>query len=122
MRSLRNGSFIKWFYPGMHIKRWLALVLIGITLMGLGFGYVLREVYASYTFPGWVGDATLQFLPRLVRAALFVSVATGIILAGVWKLNTSMLAAFRSSPDDSLADTIYNFRYRARGPKIVAIG
>jgi uncharacterized cofD-like protein len=123
MRSLRNGSFIKWFYLGMHIKRWLLLVLFGLTIMGLGFGYVLREVYDSYAFPGWVGDATLQFLPRLVRAALFVTVATGSILYGLWKLNTSLLAAFvRPSSDDSIVEAIYRYRYQARGPKVVAIG
>jgi uncharacterized cofD-like protein len=124
MRSLWNANFIKWFYFGMHIKRWLALVLIGVAIMGLGFGYVLREVYVTYTFPEWVYYTTLQFLPRLVRAALFLGVATSIILFGVWKLNTSLLAAFvRPTGDDaSIVDQIYAYRSRARGPKIVAIG
>lgn len=123
MRSLRNGNFIKWFYFGMHIKRWLALVLIGVAIMGLGFGYVLREVYVTYTFPDWVYYITLQFVPRLVRAAMFISVATSIILLGVWKLNTSLLAAFiNPSNEDSLVETIYRYRYQARGPKVVAIG
>jgi uncharacterized cofD-like protein len=123
MRALLNANFIKWFYFGMHIKRWLALVLIGVAIMGLGFGYILREVYVSYTFPEWVYYMTLQFLPRLARAALFMSVASGIILFGVWKLNTSLLAAFvRPSGDDSIVEAIYRYRYQARGPKIVAIG
>ena len=100
MRSLRNGSFIKWFYLGMHIKRWLLLVLIGVAIMGLGFGYVLREVYVNYTFPSWVYYLTLQFLPRFVRAALFIGVAISIILFGVWKLNTSLLAAFVGRSDE----------------------
>jgi uncharacterized cofD-like protein len=123
MRSLRNGSFIKWFYFGMHIKRWLALVLIGVAIMGLGFGYFLRELYFSYTFPEWVYYVTLQFLPRFVRGALFVTFASGIILFGVWKLNTSLLAAFlRPSRDEDIVETIYRYRYQSRGPKIVAIG
>ncbi|HLF70574.1 MAG TPA: gluconeogenesis factor YvcK family protein [Dehalococcoidia bacterium] len=123
MGFLRNGSFIKWFYFGMHIKRWLALVLIGVAIMGLGFGYILREVYVSYTFPDWVYYVTLQFLPRFARAALFMTIATSIILFAVWKLNTSLLAAFvRPSDDDSIVETIYRYRYQMRGPKIVAIG
>jgi uncharacterized cofD-like protein len=123
MRSLRNGSFIKWFYFGMHIKRWLALVLIGVAIMGLGFGYILREVYLNYTFPEWVYYVTLQFLPRFVRAALFIGVSVGMIMFAVWKLNTSLLAAFvRPSNEDSLVETIYRYRYQARGPKVVAIG
>ena len=123
MRSIRNASFLKWFYPGMHIKRWLFLVLVGVSLMGLGFGYILREVYVSYTFPEWVYYLTLQFLPRFVRGALFISAAAALIIVGVWKLNTSLLAAFiNPRRDENLVDTIYRFRYQSRGPKIVAIG
>ena len=123
MRSLSRYSFLKWLAVGMHIKRWLLLVLLGVTLMGLGFGYVLREVYFSYTFPDWVAYATLQFLPRLVRAALFMFVACSVIVFAVWKLNTSLLAAFiKPSNDESVLDTIYRYRYQARGPKVVAIG
>ncbi|HXH22040.1 MAG TPA: gluconeogenesis factor YvcK family protein [Dehalococcoidia bacterium] len=123
MRSIRNGSFIKWFYFGMHIKRWLLLVLIGVSLMGLGFGYILREVYLNYTFPEWVYYVTLQFLPRFVRAALFISAAAALIVIGVWKLNTSLLAAFvNPRRDDSIVEAIYRYRYQSRGPKIVAIG
>ena len=123
MKSFSSPSFVKWFYLGMHIKRWLALVLIGVAIMGLGLGYILREVYASYTFPDWVYYVTLQFLPRLVRAAMFLFVASSIILFAVWKLNTSLLAAFiNPSKDENIVDTIYRYRYQSRGPKVVAIG
>jgi uncharacterized cofD-like protein len=123
MRSIRNGSFIKWFYPGMHIKRWLFLVLVGVSIMGLGFGYILRELYVSYTFPEWVYYLTLQFLPRFVRGALFITAAISLIMFGVFKLNGSLLAAFiHPSREENLVDTIYRYRYQARGPKVVAIG
>jgi uncharacterized cofD-like protein len=123
MRSLRNGSFIKWFYFGMHIKRWLALIVIGIAIMGLGFGYVAREVYQQYTFPEWVYYATLQFLPRFVRAALFLFASVSIIFFAVWRLNASLLAAFiHPSNDESILDAVYRYRQGARGPKVVAIG
>src|SRR5688572_23973215 len=122
MQSLRTGNFIKWFYLGMHIKRWLALTLVGVAIMGLGFGYVLREVYVQYTFPSEVYYLTLQFMPRYVRAALFIVVAMSIILFSVWKLNTSLVDAFRTTENDSLLDAVFRYRYQARGPKIVAIG
>ena len=62
MRQLiRDPSFIKWFYFGMHIKRWLLLLLIGVAIMGLGFGYFLREVYGTYTFSA---SATATPSPR----------------------------------------------------------
>jgi uncharacterized cofD-like protein len=107
----------------MHIKRWLLMVLIGVAIMGLGFGYVLREVYDEVTFPDQAYYVTLQFLPRLVRAAIFLTVASTFILFAVWKLNTSLLAAFITpAGDENIVDTIYRYRYQSRGPKIVCIG
>ena len=123
MRALRDSNFLKWFYFGMHIKRWLLLLLIGVAIMGLGFGYFLREVYVSYTFPGFVYYLTLQFVPRYARGAMFVVASAGIILFAIWKLNSSLLSAFiRPGRDESLVNIIYNHRYLRRGPKVVAIG
>ena len=124
MRLLKvDPSLLKWLYFGMHIKRWLLLLLVGVAIMGLGFGYFLREVYFSYTFPDWVYYVTLQFLPRYVRGGLFVGGSTALILFSVWKLNRSLLSAFiRPGNEESLVNIIYNHRYLRRGPKVVAIG
>jgi uncharacterized cofD-like protein len=118
-----DPSFVKWFYLGMHIKRWLLLLLVGVAIMGLGFGYFLREIYFSYTFPSEAYYLTLQFLPRWVRGLIFVTVSAALILFAIWKLNKSLLSAFmRPGQDESLVNIIYNHRYLRRGPKIVAIG
>ena len=123
MRALKDQNFIKWFYFGMHIKRWLLLLLLGVAAMGLGLSYLLREVYVSYTFPGFVYYLTLQFLPRTARGALFIGGSVGVILFSIWKLNSSLLSAFlRPGHDESLVNIIYNYRYLNRGPRIVAIG
>jgi uncharacterized cofD-like protein len=124
MRGLiRDPGFIKWFYFGMHIKRWLLLLLVGVAVMGLGFGYFLREVYVSYTFPAFVYYLTLQFVPRWLRGAIFVTASLGIIGFAIWKLNQSLLSAFiKPERNESIVDIIYNHRYLRRGPKIVAIG
>ncbi len=124
MRFLRiDSSFLKWFYFGMHIKRWLLLLLVGVAIMGLGFGYFLRELYQSYTFPSWAYYVTLQFIPRYVRGALFVSLSAALIVVAIWQLNRSLLSAFlRPGRDERLVNIIYNHRYLRRGPKIVALG
>jgi hypothetical protein len=43
LHSLRE-KLRKWFYFSIHIKLWLALVVIGATVMGLGLGLVLKEL------------------------------------------------------------------------------
>jgi len=40
MSRVFTFDFFKWFYPGMHIKRWLALIVIGVAIMTFGLGYV----------------------------------------------------------------------------------
>ncbi|MCK9486894.1 MAG: YvcK family protein [Dehalococcoidia bacterium] len=121
---MSRDNFTKWLYFGLHIKRWLLLIMVAVAVMGLGFAYLLREVYVSYTFPGWVEYATLQFIPRWARGALFISVASGLTVFSAWKLNQSIALAVLppSTRPNDVVDMVYRNRTRDRGPKIVAIG
>ena len=42
MRKLR---FPRWMYPGMHLKRWLLLSFLGITVMALGAAILIVDWY-----------------------------------------------------------------------------
>src|SRR5439155_16960721 len=77
--------------------------------------------YGTVPLPEEAGQATLQFLPRVVRAALFVTLGLVLAFVGLWRLNKSVLDTV-SPNGGNLVDQIYNFRYRSRGPKIVAMG
>ena len=125
MNRLPRLDFLKWFYLGMHIKRWLALMVIGVAVMTFGLAYILREAYMSgFTFPGFMYYLTLQFIPRYVRGGLFMVGAGGLILFAVWKLNQSLLSVLvpNRRSTESLVNVIYNQRFLRRGPRIVAIG
>ncbi len=116
-------DFLKWLYPGMHIKRWLLLLLVGISGIGLGLAYILREVYEVYTFPDVFYYVTLQFIPRYFRGALFLLISAAVIIVAVWRFNRSLiLALIPNGRDDSLVNIVYQQRYLRRGPKTVAIG
>ncbi|MCC6381492.1 MAG: YvcK family protein [Dehalococcoidia bacterium] len=122
-RQIREHTAFKWLYPGMHIKRWLVLLLFGVCLMGLGIAYVLREAYLQYTLPGIFYYLTLQFFPRWGRGLLFIVLSLSTVGIATWKLNQSLLYAFiRPEREASVAEMIYNKRILGRGPKIVAIG
>ncbi len=125
MRRLLDADFLKWFYPGMHIKRWLALMIIGVAIMTFGLAYIMREAYISgFTFPGFVYYLTLQFIPRYIRGVAFMISAAGLIIYAFWKLNHSIVSAVMPSRNgnESIVNMIYNQRALRRGPKIVAIG
>ncbi|HEY7064333.1 MAG TPA: gluconeogenesis factor YvcK family protein, partial [Chloroflexota bacterium] len=112
---------LKLLYPGMHLKRWLLVLMIGLLVLVLGAAYVLVEVYRSAPLPEEAFWVTLQFLPRPLRALLFVGVGAGLITWALWRLNRSLIDALAPGQSD-IVETIYNFRARQRGPKVVAIG
>lgn len=116
------GSSLKWLIPGMGVKRWLLLLFVGITIVSLGAGYVLVEVYRTWAFPSVFYYLTLQFIPRAWRGLLFGTVGIAAIVIAVFQLNRSLLSAFRHPGQSSLVDIIYNHRHRSRGPRVVAIG
>jgi uncharacterized cofD-like protein len=124
MRLLRKYEFIKWLYPGMHIKRWLLLLMAGVAMAGLGIAYLLREVYVSFTFPPIFYYLTLQFIPYWGRGLIFVGGAAAAITIATWQLNSSIISALMPHQNGhrSLVDVIYSHRLLRRGPKIVAIG
>lgn len=121
---LRQHNALKWLYPGMHVKRWLALLLLGVVLMALGIAYVLREAYLTYTLPGEFYYITLQFIPHWGRGVIFMCIALLTVGLSVYKLNESLLwAIVRPNPGDGpMVQAIYNRRILSRGPKVVAIG
>ncbi len=62
--SPTRASAWKWLSVGIGVKRWLVVLLFGITLLSLGAAYVLVEMYREQPFPDFVYYLTLQFLPR----------------------------------------------------------
>ncbi len=116
-------NFLKLLYPGMHIKRWLLLFMLGVVIISLGFAYILRQVYIYYTFPNFVWYITLQFIPRYIRGALFMGVGVACIVVAVWRIYQSLISALLpAGKEDSLVNIIYNTYHLKRGPKVVAIG
>lgn len=115
-------NFLKWFYPGMHVKRWLLLLLVGITIISLGIAYVMVEFYRNQPFPEYVSYLTLQFVPRWVRGILFIGVGVAAAGLAILRFNRSLLSVFLPPGRDNLVDMVYQHRYLRRGPKIVAIG
>ncbi len=115
---------MKLLQPGMRVKRWVALIFVGLVATSLGFAYILTHIYRVQPFPEVAGVLTLQFIDRLERGILFVVFGLFFFFIGLLRLNQSMLAAFvgNNGNNKSVVDTIYSYRVRQRGPRIVVIG
>ncbi|MSQ24091.1 MAG: YvcK family protein [Chloroflexi bacterium] len=113
---------LKYLYPGMHIKRWIALTTLGLVCTSLGIAYFLVQVYRVQPLPEFASELTLQFIDRSVRGALFLLLGLAAMAVGFWKLNQTLAAAFVRRGRGSVLEEIYSTRARDRGPKIVVIG
>lgn len=116
------SSLLKWLYPGMHVKRWLVLLLFGITFVSLGIAYIITNLYRTQPFPEEAYYLTLQFVDRPIRGALFILI--GVVVNGIAliRLNRSLLSPFLGAERGDLVDVIYQHRHLSRGPRVVAIG
>ena len=45
----RLNQFLRWFMPGLGVKRWLLSILAGITLLGVGLAIFLLDLYRTGT-------------------------------------------------------------------------
>ena len=125
VRVKKFASNLKlWLTPGLGIKRWLIVVLIGTTLIALGFAVLILDVYRE-TEISWLrlifNFISLSFLSRWLRALIFGGAGFFILLIGIWELNKSILKPF-VKPGQPVIDTLSDFKKRSRGPRVVAIG
>ena len=123
--SLRGGRLRYWLVPGIGVKRWLALVLVGELALALAGAFVLKQIYRNIILPGPLGGVvyvlTLQFLPYGERAVPLLVAGIVLFLVGVVKLVRTLLLPY-GDPSGPLVEVIYQKRYLARGPRVVAIG
>ena len=116
-------SIRRWLHPGMNIKRWLVLLLAGITLLAVGAGYFLRVLYEAHVlFPWWVYYLTLQFWPREMRGALFVVAGGALVTIALLHLNRTLIGALLPRGHARVVDLLDRKRRLHRGPRIVVIG
>jgi uncharacterized cofD-like protein len=109
----------RWLTPGIGIKRWLVLLVCGITLLVLGFSSLLRQLYP---LPDVFYYLTFQFIPRGLRAGLFGVAGVAAVVVALIGINRTLLEPFVEADPEKVIDAVYDYRRRERGSKIVAIG
>jgi uncharacterized cofD-like protein len=117
----------RWLTPGIGIKRWLGVVFIGLLLLAVAFAHFLRQITRDYTPTGPAGGLidllTLQFLPFALRGFVAASVGVLLVAVGAYRTVHVLTDPLRAhDPEQPLVELIYQKRFLARGPRIVAIG
>ncbi|MCK4693330.1 MAG: YvcK family protein, partial [Anaerolineales bacterium] len=111
----------RWLKPGLGVKRWLLVLVVGTTLIGLGLAVLLLDIYRAYPESPWLALLSLSALPRWLRALVLSLAGLSLLLIAVFSLNRTLLAPY-IRPGKSVVEAVAQHRRLERGPKIVTIG
>lgn len=117
-------EIFRWLSPGLGVKRWLGLILIGITLIALGFAVLILDIYRNAPETWWVpvlAFLSLRFLSRPLRAVIFGGLGLFMLLWGIFGLNRTLMQPF-VKPGKDIFTEVSSYRKRERGPRIVVLG
>jgi len=121
----RLRRFLRWFTPGLGVKRWFLLALTGMTLLGVGLALLLLDLYrmetTNPTLLTLLSYASLRFLPRWMRVVVFGGLGLGMFALGIWELNRALMRPFMR-PGAHIVEQLADYRRRGRGPRVTAIG
>jgi len=89
----RLRGLLRWLQPGLGVKRWIFIILIGTTVIALGLSLFVIDLYRRAPENWWlplVSMASLRSLPRLARVLVFEVSGIAIIIWGIAGLNRSL--------------------------------
>lgn len=124
----RLQRWSRWFAPGIGVKRWSALLLLGILLISAGAALIV-----NVQLLGWlefvIFQAALSLLV-LTGGTLSPSLLGGILIAfgaavvffGLRGTISSVAGALLPRGDTPLVELLHQQRHRRRGRRIVAVG
>ncbi len=115
--AVRFRNNWRWLEPGLGVKRWLVVMVVGILLIGLAVGVIAQHVYAAlavqFVFPPLLWPWTAVLVLGLTGG--------GLVVWGLACMNRNLLAPFVRDGDEVM-EALQRHRRRERGPKVVAIG
>ena len=118
-------KFLKWLYPGLGVKRWFILGIIGLLLLSTGIALLLHINIVDYIinmiFEVILNlSGSLPYYTNLIIGIILIVISLALLTyAGnrfVDKLNKEIYK------DDDFVNVLYKKNQLQKGPKVVAIG
>lgn len=124
----RISSALKWLYPGMRVKRWLLLLLLGVFSILVGVVFLANinvldylEVAARLAYSRF--GIQLNQPKTLVPISLgLIALGLAVIVVSIKQIIDSITSVISPQNKGKLADVIYQKRYLSQGQNIVVIG
>lgn len=120
----QSGRWFKWLSPGLLIKRWLFISVVGVflTTLGIAIWIKLTPIYYIVQLVGNVLEWVTKLFPSYISGPLAILLGMLLIFWGQSRTMGSITQVLMPEGDEDLVDMLLNHRRLGRGPKIVAIG
>ncbi len=113
---------LRWAYPGLGVKRWLLVVIVGILLLVNGVDRYLVAEGAGVNANEWIDSFVSDYFSPSNLAWIFAVLGIALILFGIRQWLIAILRASATGGGrDNIIDTLMEMRLK-QGYKVVAIG
>lgn len=116
-------NFLKWLIPGLKVKRWFLLALLGVILTGFGISVLTGGTLLSL-LERRLTEILLQWFGYFAIPLGLLMVVCGLafLVSGFANCMRSIIKQVVPEKQRKVFQTIYRKRYLEKGPRIVAIG
>jgi uncharacterized cofD-like protein len=114
-------DFVRWFLPGLGVKRWLFVAAFGAVLFVNGASRWLTDEGAHVGVNEVVDWMIGDFFPPAYLSYVFLVFGFALVALGIWRWLNSIVTAVNPHGAERMIDAILDTRLK-RGYKIVTIG
>jgi uncharacterized cofD-like protein len=121
VKELDPIQLVRWLYPGLGVKRWLAVAVAGGVLLTNGISRWLTEEGAHLNINERLDDFFDDLMPLPWLGPIFIVLGAMLLFVGIRQWMRSIVTALEPDGTDRIVDALFDMRLR-RGYKIVALG
>jgi uncharacterized cofD-like protein len=124
MKSRRFQSLppaLRWAYPGLGVKRWLVVVIVGILLLVNGVDRYLVAEGAGVNANEFIDSFVSDYFSPSNLAWIFALLGIALIFVGIRQWLIAILRASGTGGRDNIIDSLIDMRLQ-HGYKVVAVG
>lgn len=123
-RTRRLNRWFMWLAPGIFIKRWLLISILGVLLtsIGLAIWAQLTPIFYLIELTATILETIADFVPSYISGPIAIALGLFLIFWGQSRTVGSISEVLNPDQDKELIDVLTTHRKLVKGPKIVAIG
>jgi uncharacterized cofD-like protein len=114
-------DFVRWFMPGLGVKRWLLVAALGAVLFVNGVSRWITDEGTHVGINELVDWVVGDFFPPADLSYVFIALGVVLIALGIWRWLNSIVTAVKPYGNERMIDALVEGRLK-RGYKIVAVG